>query len=138
MNSSTGLVQVVIQTVGTLHDDALGLAADSLYVDIGRKLRNPHSDPAMRYRTGLDPVVREHVLTTPGAYDIITMIKGQTVALVHHAAPRRRLVRVTISCRGGRHRSVAIAEETAKYLNADGICTEVDHRHIGQPVVEKQ
>ncbi|MFI5868362.1 hypothetical protein [Streptomyces sp. NPDC051546] len=139
MTSSNGLVQVVIQTIGTLHDDALALAADTLFFDLGGKLRNPHSDPAMRYRTGLDPAVREHVLTTPGANDEINRIMGQTTALLNGYADRRgKLVRVTVACRGGRHRSVAIAEQAAEYLRAEGVGVEVEHRHIHLPVVEKQ
>ncbi|MGW2485453.1 RapZ C-terminal domain-containing protein [Streptomyces sp. NPDC001571] len=139
MTSSNGLVQVVIQTIGTLHDDALALAADSLYFDLGGKLRNPHHDPAMRYRTGLDPAVREHVLTTPGANREISRIVDSTAALVHgYADPRSRLVRVTVACRGGRHRSVAIAEQAAEYLRAEGIEVEVEHCHINRPVVENQ
>ncbi|WP_372496897.1 RapZ C-terminal domain-containing protein [Streptomyces shenzhenensis] len=34
---------------------------------------------------------------------------------------------------GGRHRSVAIAEEIAAYLRAGGV--EVEHRHIDRPVL---
>ncbi|MGI8313446.1 RapZ C-terminal domain-containing protein [Saccharopolyspora hattusasensis] len=36
-------------------------------LDARRHLRNPHRDPAMRYLTGLDARVRDHVLATPGA-----------------------------------------------------------------------
>ncbi|MFE3866192.1 hypothetical protein ACFXPT_38200 [Streptomyces goshikiensis] len=139
MTSSTGLVQVVIQTVGTLHEDALGIAADSLLFDLGDKLRNPHSDPKMRYLTGLDPAVRMRVLTEPDANAVLSSIVDSTAALVHgYADPRHRLVRVTVACRGGRHRSVAIAEQAAEYLDAEGIRVEVEHRHIDRPVVETQ
>ncbi|MEV6676229.1 RNase adapter RapZ [Streptomyces erythrochromogenes] len=135
-----GLVQVVLQSVGTLHPGAVELVGDGLFFDIGGRLRNPHHDPAMRYRTGLEPQVRAHVLTTPGANQVINEIMAATTALLRgHADPRRRLVKVTVACRGGRHRSVAVAEQVAEYLRAEGdICVEVEHPHVALPVVEHQ
>ncbi|MCX4816798.1 hypothetical protein OG601_47630 [Streptomyces sp. NBC_01239] len=133
------LVQVAIQTIGTLHPDALQLVGDGLYFDLGGKLRNPHQDPQMRYRTGLDDEVRDHVLGTPGAMKTVTQIAESAKALLFsYANPRQRLIRVTIACRGGRHRSVAVAEQVAEYLRIDDVGVEVEHRHIGLPVVENQ
>ncbi|MFJ7498008.1 hypothetical protein ACIQZB_44440 [Streptomyces sp. NPDC097727] len=37
----------------------------------GEALHNPADDPAMRYRTGLDPDVYAHVLATPGARELV-------------------------------------------------------------------
>lgn len=134
--NGTGLVQVRIQTIGTLHPGALDLVESGLYYDLGDKLRNPHHDPAMRYRTGLDREVYEHVLNTPGANDVINRIVNDTQALVAERSRTLKLAHVTIACRGGRHRSVAIAEIAAEYLRAEGIETDVDHRHIELPVVQ--
>jgi len=47
------------------------------------------------------------------------------------------LTRVHIACRGGRHRSVAVAEEIARELRREGIGVEVCHRDINKPVVER-
>ncbi|MFB7836204.1 hypothetical protein [Streptomyces sp. NPDC056056] len=137
---NNGLVQVVLQSAGTLHPGAIELVGDGLFFDIGGRLRNPHHDPQMRYRTGLEPEVRSHVLSTPGANTVINEIMDATRAVLHgYAEPRRRLVKVTVACRGGRHRSVAVAEQVAEYLRAeDDICVEVEHRHVGLPVVENQ
>ncbi|WP_030271289.1 RNase adapter RapZ [Streptomyces sp. NRRL B-24484] len=133
------LIQVGIETIGTLHPEALGLIRDGLYFDLGGQFRNPHHDPAMRYRTGLDPEVREHVLTTPGVMPMVERI-AESAKAVHraYADPRHLLVNVTIACRGGRHRSVAVAEAVAAYLRTDGIGVEVHHRHIDRPVIENQ
>ncbi|WP_354641983.1 RNase adapter RapZ [Kitasatospora camelliae] len=133
------LIQVGIETIGTLHPDAISLVGDGLYFDLGHRFRNPHHDPAMRYRTGLDPAVREHVLTTPGVMPMVERIAESAKAvLAAYADPRRLLVNVTIACRGGRHRSVAVAEAVAAYLRTDGIAVEVRHHHIGEPVIENQ
>ncbi|GAA0454306.1 RapZ C-terminal domain-containing protein [Streptomyces olivaceiscleroticus] len=97
-------------------------------------LRNPPADPAVRERltrlTGRDPAVRAYVLATPGAQQLI----AQAVDRI-----RQRLgpgqVDVHVYCRGGRHRSVAVAEEIASRLRAQGITVDVVHRHITRPLL---
>lgn len=139
---NNGLIQVVIHSIGTLHHDALDLitAHDGLLYNVGDgRFRNPHHDPAMRYLTGLDDAVRDHVLQTPGVMPEVERIaetaKG---ALFGYANRHFRLVHVTIACRGGRHRSVAVAEAVADYLRTDDISVEIEHHHIDRPVVENQ
>lgn len=136
-HETNGTVQVLIQTIGTLHPGALTLIEDGLYFDYSNRLRNPHDDPAMRYRTGLDDDVRDHVLSTPGAMQEVTRIAESAKALLFsYANPHQRLVRVTVACRGGKHRSVAIAEQVAEYLRIDEVGVEVEHHHINQPVIQ--
>ena len=133
---TNSLVQVLIQTIGTRHPDAIDLIEDGLYFDLGSRLRNPHDDPTMRYRTGLQEEVRDHVLSTPGAMTTVAHIAESAKSqLYSYANPRQKLVKVTIACRGGRHRSVAVAEQVAEYLRIDDIGVEVEHRHIDQPVL---
>lgn len=134
MTTHTGLVRVVITSIGTLHPGAIGQVGDGgLYFDVQR-FRDPLTDPALRQLTGLDAPVRSHVLATPGVTALVARIVGRVQALVA-AEPDHRLVRVTVACRGGRHRSVAIAERVGACVRACGIGVEVDHRHIGRPVV---
>lgn len=136
LSENTGLVQVVIQTIGTLHPGALSLVRDGLYYDLSDKLRNPHDDPAMRHKTGLDREVYRHVVDTPGANTVISQIVDETQALVTLRSKNLKITHVTIACRGGRHRSVAIAEIAAEYLRGEGATVEIDHRHITLPVVQ--
>jgi UPF0042 nucleotide-binding protein len=37
-----------------------------------------------------------------------------------------------VGCTGGKHRSVAIAEEFARRLRADGVDVAVQHRDLGR------
>jgi RNase adaptor protein for sRNA GlmZ degradation len=131
-------IRVVIVSYGVLHHDAP--TGDAITVDLTTALRNPPEDPAVREQmiaaNGLDKVVRDYVLATPGARSIIEATAARTLAmLTGYAEPRGQLVRVHVYCQGGRHRSVVVAEETAAWLRAKGIGVEVEHRHIGRPVV---
>src|SRR5690606_18450160 len=66
------LIRVVITTYGILHGPAPA-DGDALLIDLSSALRNPHQDPELRYRNGLDPAVRDHVLTTPGADRVVAL-----------------------------------------------------------------
>ncbi|MEW1906201.1 RNase adapter RapZ [Streptomyces sp. NPDC086147] len=132
-----GPVAAVVSSIGVRHDGAPGLVTDGLYLDLSRALRNPADDPAMRYRTGLDADVHAHVLVTPAALEVILRTAVQLRALVDEV-PMGRLVRLTVACQGGRHRSVAVAEAVGllvweAWSGAYGV--EIEHHHIGHPVL---
>ncbi|MEV5203167.1 RNase adapter RapZ [Streptomyces sp. NPDC053720] len=132
-----GPVFAVIRSIGARHDGAHQLVADGLYLDLRKALRNPADDPAMRYRTGLDPDVYAHVLATPGARELVDRTAVQLRALADEAL-RGRLVRLTVACQGGRHRSVAVAEAVGRRIwTAWGgeYGVEVEHHHINHPVL---
>src|SRR5690606_35809558 len=78
------------------------------------------------------------VLTTPGADRIVALNVDRIRALttVHTLQVQPILTRVHVACRGGRHRSVAVAEEIARELRREGIGVEVYHRDIDKPVGE--
>jgi len=128
--------EIEITSYGVLHHDPP--AGDALTVDLTSALRNPHHDPALRYLTGLDAPVREHVLTTPGARALIERTVRRTRALAadaeRHGEP---LLLLHIYCQGGRHRSVAVAEAVAQRLLDTGYCATVTHRHIARPVLQR-
>lgn len=126
--------RVLITSYGILH----GAPPQPLHrampveIDLADALRNPHDDPGMRYLTGLDADVHAHVMTTPGAVDY----RDQAV---HEIQVRLSLgvnpVEVFVYCRGGRHRSVAMAEAIGAALPAN-VETVVEHRDIDKPVVQ--
>ncbi|MGW9635032.1 RapZ C-terminal domain-containing protein [Nocardiopsis alba] len=129
-----GLVKVVIVSYGVRHGAApRPNTRRPVKVDLTTALRNPADDPRMIQMTGLDAKVRKHVLATPGARRIIEQALEQTGKAML-AAPKGELVEVFTFCQGGRHRSVAVAEELAAALRANGINCEVEHRDIKKPV----
>ncbi|MGA5499421.1 RapZ C-terminal domain-containing protein [Streptomyces cinereoruber] len=132
-----GLVAAVISSIGIRHEGAHGLVSTGFYLDLSRVLRNPADDPALRYRTGLDGDVYAHVLKTPGALTLISRTVVQLRALADEV-PVGRLVRLTVACQGGRHRSVAAAETVDRLVweawgGAYGV--DVEHHHIDRPVL---
>ncbi|MFG2334114.1 hypothetical protein ACGFMM_31530 [Streptomyces sp. NPDC048604] len=137
-----GLVQCVITSFGENHVDTP--SGDAVLVDT-RILRNPPDDPAVRERmlhsNGLDPEVRRYVMATPGADQLVRRNARMVLALLEAEARQqqtgtRRLKRVDVHvmCGGGRHRSVAIAEEIGAYLRAAGVGCEIEHPHIDKPI----
>lgn len=125
---------IQITTFGVLHGAAP--EGDALSVDLRKALRNPHDDPAMRYLTGFDARVREHVLATPGAEQVITDTIARMLALIA-VTPDDGILHVHVFCQGGKHRSVVIAEEIWARLLAAGYSVGVVHRDINKPVVQK-
>ncbi|MDI3390026.1 RNase adapter RapZ [Streptomyces sp. B-S-A8] len=101
-------------------------------------LRNPPKDPAVRARmlhsTGLDPEVRAYVRSSPGAARLIERSTRRALALLDQVTDGRR-VDLHVVCGGGRHRSVAVAEDIADRLRVAGIGVETEHRHINRPIL---
>jgi RNase adaptor protein for sRNA GlmZ degradation len=107
-----------------------------LTVDARRLLRNPHHDPAMRYLTGLDAPVRDHVLATPGARNLIANIAAAAAALLADTGARQ--VTLAVGCVGGRHRSVVLAASIADALRGAGLSIRLEHRDVHRPVIQRQ
>jgi len=130
----TDMIRTVITTAGELHGPLPECTAPAILVDLRTALRNPADDPTMIDMTGLDGRVRDHVLTTPGAQQIIDDTVGRILGAYTWTGSSGRRQDVLIICMGGRHRSVAIAEEVARRLRAQGHGTDVEHRDIDKPV----
>lgn len=128
-------IQAVVVSFGYGHDAP---PRADVTIDARRHLRNPHHNPAMRQLTGLDAAVRDHVLSTPGARRLIEHVAAMARdLLVDVANANWQLVTVAVGCVGGRHRSVALAEEITAALRADGIGAVVEHRDVDKPVIQK-
>jgi RNase adaptor protein for sRNA GlmZ degradation len=101
-------------------------AADITY-DLRAVLHNPHHDPAMRDLTGLDDVVYDHVMTTPGARQLAV---NATRTARRLAADTGTDLVIGWACTGGRHRSVALARRMQDLLQGMGIPVTVEHRDV--------
>lgn len=99
-----------------------------LLLDV-RFLPNPHWIPELRPQTGHDDAVREHVLSAPDAVEFVE----KTMDLFRFLLPRyeaegKAYLTIGIGCTGGRHRSVALAEEFGRLLGNEGFNAKVSHR----------
>ncbi|HST65999.1 MAG TPA: RNase adapter RapZ [Mycobacteriales bacterium] len=110
-----------------------GLPLDADLVADVRFLPNPHWIPELRPHTGQDPDVRDYVLSQEGAGQFLD-VYTELLRLVGAGYQRegKRYLTLAIGCTGGKHRSVAMAEEIAKRLVGDGVQTTVAHRDLGR------
>ncbi|WP_082100410.1 RNase adapter RapZ [Demequina maris] len=118
-------LQVNVQSFGFKN----GSPHDADFVADVRFLQNPHWEPELRPLTGLDPAVRDYVLASDGARDFVDgyadVIAG---VLDRYRAHDKHSVTIGVGCTGGKHRSVAIAEELGRVLGDRGYQVRVTHR----------
>ncbi len=96
-----------------------------------RFLPNPYWDEELRPRSGLDGPVRDFVLSRPETTEFLEKLDGLLAMLVPaYVREGKSYLTVAMGCTGGRHRSVALAEELASRLDAHGMPTTVFHRDI--------
>ncbi len=110
-----------------------GIPVDADMVADMRFLPNPHWDPAMRHHTGKDADVNDYVLGFPEAKEFLDKYAG-LVELVEDGYLRegKRFVTIALGCTGGKHRSVAMAENLAVRLVKKGVEVSVVHRDLGR------
>lgn len=110
-----------------------GLPVDADVVLDARFLPNPHWVDELRPQTGLDSDVNDYVL----AFDQAREFLDRAASLVDLMATGylqegKRFVTIAIGCTGGKHRSVAMAENLAARLVKQGVETLVMHRDLGR------
>jgi UPF0042 nucleotide-binding protein len=97
-----------------------------------RFLTNPFWNPDLKPLSGLEEPVRDFVLRQPSAnrfLDLVTELLELTVPA--YRAEGREQLRVALGCTGGYHRSIALAEELARRLEAlEGAAVTVHHREL--------
>ncbi len=110
-----------------------GLPVDADLVADCRFLPNPHWIPELRALTGQDTAVRDYVLTQPAAEEFLrAYVEVLNVSLTGFAREGKRFVTLAVGCTGGKHRSVAIAEELGRRLADKGTDVQVVHRDLGR------
>jgi UPF0042 nucleotide-binding protein len=110
-----------------------GLPLDADIVNDVRFLPNPHWVPELRPLSGLDAEVSDYVTALPDAREFLDRMAGM-LDLVSDGYLRegKRYVTIAIGCTGGKHRSVAMAENLAARLVKVGVEVLVVHRDLGR------
>ncbi|RMI42972.1 RNase adapter RapZ [Actinomadura harenae] len=110
-----------------------GLPVDADLVVDCRFLPNPHWVPELRPKTGRDADVRDYVLAQPGAKQFLDAYT-EVLRLLTTGYERegKHYVTLAVGCTGGKHRSVAMAEQIAARLRDEGVEVQVAHRDLGR------
>lgn len=122
-------MQTTILSFGFKH----GLPLDTDLVIDCRFLPNPYWVEGLRELTGLDDDVTTYLFSHPvtGAFlDRLTDL--MEILMPAYMKEGKSYLTVAFGCTGGRHRSVAIAEEMANRLGTRGYACNLSHRDMGR------
>ena len=114
-----------------------GIPVDSDLVLDCRFIPNPHWVPELRPKTGQSSEVSSYVLTQEGVSETIAnysaLLKKMSGGYLREG---KKYITLAVGCTGGKHRSVAIAEELAKQLSGKHGDFEIEahavHRDVGR------
>ncbi|WP_442933290.1 RNase adapter RapZ [Micromonospora psammae] len=110
-----------------------GLPPDADFVLDARFLPNPYWVPELREHTGREEAVSAYVLGQEGADAFVAayadLVNATTAGFEREG---KRYLTVAVGCTGGKHRSVAIAEELAGRLRQSSLAANAQHRDLGR------
>ncbi|UJP10792.1 RNase adapter RapZ [Microbacterium sp. KUDC0406] len=111
-----------------------GLPTDVDLVADMRFLPNPFWNEELRGLTGQDESVREYVLSRDGAKEFLDAYATALVPVLEgYQRENKSHSTVAIGCTGGKHRSVAMAEELGRRLGQiPGVAVNIRHRDLGR------
>lgn len=114
-----------------------GLPREADMVFDARFLRNPHYDPILRPRTGLDPEIAAYVEADPDFDRFFDTVLSLLMLMVPRFVQEgKKYATIAVGCTGGRHRSVHIVERLGRELQASRILgmealqVTVSHREL--------
>ncbi|CAO1651704.1 RNase adapter RapZ [Salinibacterium sp. NSLL150] len=127
--SDAGL-RITIESFGFKY----GLPADADMVADCRFLPNPFWVPELKALDGLDERVRAYVVGAPGAQEFVAdYARALEPVFAGYQRENKRHATIAIGCTGGKHRSVAIAEELSAILSGlPGVAVSIKHRDRGR------
>ena len=111
-----------------------GVPADADMVADARFLPNPFWIPELKELSGLDADVSNYVLAQPGATEFVeAYAQALDPVFAGYQRENKRHATIAVGCTGGKHRSVAIAEELATQLRGlPGVAVSIKHRDLGR------
>jgi RNase adapter protein RapZ len=120
-------MQLSVMSFGFKH--GVPLDVDNVF-DV-RFLPNPFWIDELKPLTGLDEPVKDFVLSQPDAAEFVVRIDDLLGFLLPcYLKEGKSYLTVAIGCTGGRHRSVALAEEIAERIRQRGFEPSVYHRDL--------
>lgn len=109
-----------------------GLPREADLVFDVRFLRNPNWDKDLKSKTGLSSDVQDYVRVDESYAPFIAHLKSMLdILLPRYEAEGKSYLTIAFGCTGGKHRSVTVTEEIAKYVqDTRKIQAVVHHREI--------
>jgi len=103
-----------------------------------RFLPNPYWVEELRPKTGRVDKVAAYVLESDEGRGFLTLLKPMTTFLIEqNSTAGKKSLHMGIGCTGGRHRSVAVTEALAAFLDRLSIEHTIYHRDIGRDGSDK-
>jgi RNase adapter protein RapZ len=110
-----------------------GVPLDAELVFDVRFLPNPNYVPRLKNKTGRDLPVRRFIDSYPQTKEFLQRLTDLLLFLMpHYIREGKSYLTIGIGCTGGRHRSVALAEEIGEILAREGYKTKISHRDFGK------
>ena len=110
-----------------------GVPADADLVFDVRFLPNPNYIPRLKNKTGKDRAVRRFMDSYPQTKEFVGRVLDLLLYLLpHYIREGKSYLTIAVGCTGGRHRSVALAEEIGNALSREGYRTGIVHRDVGR------
>ncbi len=126
-DSGTARTQVTVTSFGFKH----GVPPDVDLVLDCRFLPNPYWVEELRPYSGRDPEIQEYVNSFELTDEFVARVQDLLELLLPaYLAEGKAVLTVAFGCTGGRHRSVAIAEQMAAWLMEQGVETRIRHRDV--------
>jgi UPF0042 nucleotide-binding protein len=98
-----------------------------------RFIPNPYFVEGLRRLDGRNAEVRAFLEGRPEAREFVARLKDLLGFLIpHYASEGKSYLTITIGCTGGKHRSVALAEEIREHFVENGVPVSVTHRDLGK------
>ncbi len=110
-----------------------GIPTDADLVFDVRFLPNPNYVAGLKEKTGKDREVQRYMERYPQTREFLNRLTEMLLYLLpHYLREGKSYLTIALGCTGGRHRSVALAEQAAKILDHEGYKIRLSHRDIGR------
>ncbi len=110
-----------------------GVPTDANLIFDVRFLPNPNYVPRLKRKTGKDREVQKFMEKYPQTREFVKRLTELLAYLLpHYMREGKSYLTLALGCTGGRHRSVALAEQMAEILTREGYRTRITHRDIGK------
>jgi UPF0042 nucleotide-binding protein len=108
-----------------------GIPLDADLVFDVRFLPNPYYVESLQNLTGNNEEVREYIMRWPQTGEFLEKIKDFLEFLIpHYIREGKTHLTIAVGCTGGRHRSIAMTVEIAKFLESLKYKPRLEHRDL--------